>query len=438
MAPSLDIKLEHKLSNEEIIALDKQHVWHPYSSFNSPLTPFPVASAKGVRLTLEDGREVIDGMASWWSMLHGYNHPKLNEAAKSQIDDMSHVMFGGLTHAPAVKLCKTLVDITPVGLNKVFISDSGSVAVEVAIKMAFQYWISQGMSEKNKLITVKNGYHGDTFATMAVSDPVTGMHHMFESVLAKHFFVPAPQTKFNETFDEEDVSELRATLKAHHQNIAAMILEPIVQGTGGMRFYSPVYLKRVRELCDEFNVLLILDEIATGFGRTGKLFACEHAEIVPDILCLGKALTAGYLSMAATLTSDKVATGICEGEAGVFMHGPTFMANPLACSVANASLKLLLEGDWKQQVSNLEAKLLKGLLPAKELPQVEAVRVLGAIGVIELKQPIDMVRIQPRFVEEGIWVRPFGKLVYVLPPYIMNDEDVATLTAAMIRVVASI
>ncbi len=442
MAHSLDEEsnkeLNKKLSNEEIIALDKQHVWHPYSSFSAPLLPFPVASAKGVRLTLEDGRELIDGMASWWSVLHGYNHPKLNAAAKSQIDDMSHVMFGGLTHAPAVKLCKTLVDISPDGLNKVFISDSGSVAMEVSIKMAFQYWISQGKNEKNKLITVKNGYHGDTFATMAVSDPVTGMHHMFEGVLAKHFFVPAPQSKFHDEFDEKEVTELKATLKAHHQNIAAMVLEPIVQGTGGMRFYSPVYLKRVRELCDEFNVLLILDEIATGFGRTGKMFACEHAGIIPDILAVGKALTAGYMSMAATLCSDKVAKGICEGEAGVFMHGPTFMANPLACSVANASLEILLENNWQQQVNNLQAQLLKGLLPARDLPQVEDVRVLGAIGVIELKQPIDMVRMQPRFVEEGIWVRPFGKLVYVLPPYVMNDEDVATLTAAMIRVVESI
>jgi len=426
------------LTEQQIIELDRQHVWHPYSAFDMPLAPFPVASADGVRLTLKDGRELIDGMSSWWSTLHGYNHPKLKAAAKNQIDTMAHVMFGGLTHEPAVTLCKTLVDITPQGLNKVFLSDSGSVACEVAIKMAFQYWISQGQPQKNKLITVRNGYHGDTFATMSVSDPTTGMHHMFNEVLAQQIFVEAPQCLFDDEFEERHVSDLKNTLKEKHDCIAAMILEPIVQGTGGMRFYSPAYLKRVKELCEEFNVLLICDEIATGFGRTGKMFACEHAGISPDILCVGKALTGGFMSMAATITTDKVAKGICEGEAGVFMHGPTFMGNPLACAVANASLDILLNDDWQTKVDNLQVQLLKGLAPAKDLPQVAHVRVLGGIGVIELKEPVHMPTVQPMFVEEGIWVRPFGKLVYILPPFIISDADVAQLTAAMVRVVKRI
>lgn len=423
------------MTPEEIVALDRQHVWHPYSSFDSPLAPFPVVSADGVRIKLADGRELIDGMASWWSVLHGYNNPELNQAAKDQIDQMSHVMFGGLTHPKAVELCKKLVDLTPAPLNKVFISDSGSVAVEVAIKMAFQYWISQGQSEKNKLLTVRNGYHGDTFATMAVCDPVNGMHHMFEQVLSKHIFVEAPQCKFDEACSEEHIAELKQTLESHHQNIAALILEPVVQGAGGMRIYSPDYLRKARALCDEFNVLLIHDEVATGFGRTGKMFACEHAGISPDIMCVGKALTGGYMSLAATLCTDKVAKGICEGEAGVFMHGPTFMANPLACAVACKSIDLLLQKDWKSQVNNLEANLLKGLSPAIEMDSVADVRVLGGIGIIELKEPVNMVEIQPKFVEAGIWVRPFGKLVYVLPPLVISDEDIAFLTQAMVQVI---
>ena len=424
------------MTPEQIVALDRQHVWHPYSSFDSPLAPFPVVSAQGVRLTLADGRELIDGMASWWSVVHGYNHPELNAAAKAQIDQMSHVMFGGLTHPKAVELCKKLVDLTPAPLNKVFISDSGSVAVEVAIKMAFQFWISQGQAQKNKLLTVRNGYHGDTFATMAVCDPVNGMHHMFEQVLAKHLFVEAPQCGFDEACSDEHIADLKHTLEQHHASIAALILEPVVQGAGGMRFYSPDYLRRARALCDEFNVLLIHDEVATGFGRTGKLFACEHAGISPDIMCVGKALTGGYMSLAATLCTDKVAKGICEGEAGVFMHVPTFMANPLACAVACKSIDLLLEQDWQTQVKNLEANLQQGLAPAKQLDSVAEVRVLGGIGVIELKQAVNMAEIQPKFVEAGIWVRPFGKLVYVLPPFVMSDEDVAFLTAAMIKVIA--
>lgn len=423
------------MTPEQIVALDRQHVWHPYSSFDSPLAPFPVVSAQGVRITLADGRELIDGMASWWSVLHGYNNPDLNQAAKDQIDQMSHVMFGGLTHPKAVELCKKLVDLTPEPLTKVFISDSGSVSVEVAIKMAFQYWISQGLPEKNKLLTVRNGYHGDTFATMAVCDPVNGMHHMFEQVLSKHIFAEAPQCKFDEPCSDDQVADLRSKLEAHHTEIAALILEPVVQGAGGMRIYSPDYLRRARALCDEFNVLLIHDEVATGFGRTGKMFACEHAGISPDIMCVGKALTGGYMSLAATLCTDTVAKGICDGEAGVFMHGPTFMANPLACAVACKSIDLLLEQDWQSQVKRLESNLIKGLAPARDLDAVADVRILGGVGVIELKAPVDMVQIQPKFVEAGIWVRPFGKLVYVLPPFVISDDDVAFLTAAMIKVI---
>ncbi|WP_283786259.1 adenosylmethionine--8-amino-7-oxononanoate transaminase [Bermanella sp. WJH001] len=427
-----------QLTPEQISNLDQQHVWHPYSSFTSPLAPFPVASTSGVRITLADGRELIDGMASWWSAVHGYGHPKLKQAAHDQIETMSHVMFGGLTHEPAVTLCEKLVKLAPQGLNKVFISDSGSVAVEVAIKMAFQYSLSQGNKQKNKLLTVKNGYHGDTFATMATCDPVNGMHHMFENVLSKHIFAQAPQCLFGEQFEEHHIADVKQKLETHHASIAAIILEPIVQGAGGMRFYSPDYLKRIRELCDEYKILLIADEIATGFGRTGKMFACEHAGISPDILCVGKALTGGFMSLAATLCTDKVAKGICEGEAGVFMHGPTFMGNPLACAVANASLDVLMEGHWPAQVAKIQTGLEKGLAPARALSQVKDVRVLGAIGVIELHEPVHMPTVQPMFVEEGVWVRPFGKLVYVLPPFIINEDDLAFLTNAMVKVVSKL
>jgi adenosylmethionine-8-amino-7-oxononanoate aminotransferase len=430
-----------QLTAEQIVTLDQQHVWHPYSSFTSPLLPFPVESTDGVRIKLKDGPELIDGMASWWSAVHGYGHPKLKEAAHKQIDTMSHVMFGGLTHEPAVALCEKLVKLAPEGLNKVFISDSGSVAAEVAIKMAFQYWISQGQSQKNKLLTVKNGYHGDTFATMAVCDPVNGMHHLFEQVLPKHIFAEAPQPAVNcETlsksqFKDEHIESLKTLIESEHQSIAALILEPIVQGAGGMRIYHPEYLKRARQLCNQYDILLIADEIATGFGRTGKMFACEHADISPDILCVGKALTGGFMSLAATLCTDKVAKGICEGEAGVFMHGPTFMGNPLACSIANASLDLLMTGEWESQVKNIEQGLLNGFAPAKELDQVADVRVFGAIGVIELKEPVHMPTVQPMFVEEGVWVRPFGKLVYVMPPFVINDDDLAFLCKAIVKVV---
>ncbi|MDG1773769.1 MAG: adenosylmethionine--8-amino-7-oxononanoate transaminase [Oceanicoccus sp.] len=420
------------LSTEQLLALDKAHIWHPYASMIDAPPVYPIVSAEGVRLKMADGAELIDGMSSWWSVIHGYNHPVLNQAAKDQLEDMSHVMFGGITHPSAVKLAKLLVDITPASLNKVFFSDSGSVAVEVAIKMAIQYWYSVGRKEKHQLLTLKNGYHGDTFGAMATCDPVTGMHHMFSEVLPKHLFAEKPRTKFGEEFDEEDISSFKTLIEENHQYLAAVILEPIVQGTGGMNFYSPEYLKRVRQLCDQYDVLLIADEIATGFGRTGKLFACEHADIEPDILCVGKCLTGGYLSLAATLCNDKVTTGICEGEASVLMHGPTFMANPLATAISYASVQLLLSQDWQSVVNNLETQLSKGLSPAKDLDNVADVRVLGSIGVIELKQPVDMAAIQKKLVDRGIWVRPFGKLIYTIPPYVISNEDISILTAGLV------
>ena len=424
-------------STDQLLTIDQNHIWHPYASMIDAPPVYPVVSAEGVRLKLADGRELIDGMASWWSVIHGYNHPVLNDAAKQQLDTMSHVMFGGLTHPPAVKLAKTLVDITPPSLSKVFFSDSGSVSVEVAIKMAIQYWYSIGEKQKYKLLTIKNGYHGDTFGAMAACDPVTGMHHMFSEVMPSHYFADSPSCGFDQACTDSDIHSFQQLIEQHHHELAAVILEPIVQGAGGMKFYSPAYLRRVRALCDEWNVLLICDEIATGFGRTGKLFACEHAGIEPDIMCIGKSLTGGYLSMAATLCTDKISTGICEGEAGVFMHGPTFMANPLACAIANASIDLLLSQPWQNTVQNLQEQLKKGLSPAKTLETVADVRVLGGIGVIELKEPVNMAEIQARLVEKGIWIRPFGKLVYTIPPYIISDEEIAQLTTAMVEVLKS-
>lgn len=417
---------------------DQQFVWHPYSSLTAPIPAYEVVSAEGINLHLADGTVLIDGMASWWCAIHGYNHPVLNEAAKSQIDKMSHVMFGGITHAPAVNLCETLVQITPKGLDKVFLSDSGSVAVEVAIKMAFQYWISQGQPNKNKLLSLRNGYHGDTFAAMSACDPTTGMHHMFEQVVAKQHFAPAPQIGVHEEWNEQDIAEFAQIISAKKAELAAVILEPIVQGAGGMRFYSPHYLKAVRKLCDEHNVLLIADEIATGFGRSGKLFACEWADISPDIMCLGKAITGGYMTLAATLCSEEVSRGICEGEAGCFMHGPTFMGNPLACAVANASIELLLSSDWQANIQRIESTLKEELAHFDGLEMVAKTRVLGAIGVIEMHEPVDLAEIQKLFVAEGIWVRPFGKLVYVMPPYISTDSELNRLIQGIYRVLVKL
>jgi len=417
------------------LSIDQQHIWHPYSAIGSKNEIFHVESAQQCTLTLKDGRKLIDGMASWWSVIHGYNHSVLNEAISSQLEKMSHVMFGGLTHDPAIKLAAKLVEITPTDLQAVFFADSGSVAVEVAMKMAIQYWHSEGQASKQRFITLRNGYHGDTFGAMSVCDPVNGMHSLFSETLAKQYFVPAPTSAFGKPCNNGDINALKSTLEKYHESTAAIILEPIVQGAGGMRFYSADYLRQARALADEFNVLLIFDEIATGFGRTGKLFACEHANIAPDILCLGKALTGGYMTLAATLTTEKVSQSINKGSPGVFMHGPTFMANPLACSVALASTNLLLESPWQDRVNNIEAQLQIGLQKCDSLKTVNEVRVLGAIGVVELHDAVEMSTLQGKFVEQGVWVRPFGKLVYVMPPYIMTNEELATLCAAIYIVI---
>ncbi|MCP8898651.1 adenosylmethionine--8-amino-7-oxononanoate transaminase [Gilvimarinus xylanilyticus] len=423
------------MSTEQLLQQDRTHVWHPYSSLLSPTPTYPVSRAEGVRLYLHDGRTLIDGMSSWWSVLHGYNHPRLNAALARQSQAMSHVMFGGLTHEPAIELCTTLARLSPPGLDKVFLSDSGSVSVEVAMKMALQYWHSQGKPQKHRFIALKNGYHGDTFGAMSVCDPVTGMHHLFADNLMQQYFAERPTSRFGEPLAAQDLNSIEQLI-SQNSDVAAVILEPIVQGAGGMWMYSAEYLKAVRELCDRHDVLLIADEIATGFGRTGKLFACEHADISPDILCLGKTLTGGYMTLAATLCNAKVSDGICRGEAGVFMHGPTFMGNPLACAVANESIALLQENDWQGQIKAIEAQLTHELAPCRDLPQVEDVRVLGGIGVVQLRQAPPMEVIQPALVDQGIWVRPFGKLVYIMPPYCINKADLRSLTQGIYKVVS--
>jgi adenosylmethionine-8-amino-7-oxononanoate aminotransferase len=427
-----------KKAYETLLGVDQAIVWHPYSAIESGIPVFAVASASGVRLRLADGRELIDGMASWWCMIHGYNHPVLNQAIGDQLQDMAHVMFGGLTHPPAVRLAEKLIELTPEGLDLVFFADSGSVSVEVALKMAIQYWHSLGRPTKRRFVALRNGYHGDTLHAMSVCDPVTGMHTLFRDVLPQQLFVPAPAAGFGGPPDPADLKALEQILAENSNELAGLILEPVVQGAGGMRFYSPGYVRAARELCDRFEVLLIADEIATGFGRTGRLFACEHAGASPDILCLGKALTGGYMSMAATLASRSVGEAISQGEPGVFMHGPTFMANPLACAVSLASIELLLGSDWQAHVSRIEQGLRSGLSACSNMPHVGDVRVLGAIGVVELTHPVDMQLAQPMFVEQGVWVRPFGKLVYLMPPFVINDVDLATLTRAVSEVVGGL
>jgi adenosylmethionine-8-amino-7-oxononanoate aminotransferase len=424
--------------SEQQLAFDQQHIWHPYSSMINPPPMTPVDSASGVRIRLSDGRELIDGMASWWSVIHGYNHPRLNAAAHGQIDKMAHVMFGGITHEPAIELAKKLVAMTPEGLDRVFLADSGSVSAEVSMKMAIQYWHARGKPGKHKMLALRNGYHGDTFGAMSVCDPVTGMHELFSGVLAQQFFIPRPETRFGEALRDGDLDALEQTLAEHGDEIAALILEPVVQGAGGMYFYSPEWLKGARTLCDRYEVLMIADEIATGFGRSGELFACNHAGISPDILCLGKALTGGYMTLAATLTTAHIGETISKGGAGCFMHGPTFMGNPLACAVANESLALLQEQDWQSQVRRIEQQLKEKLTPAAKLNNVADVRALGAIGVVELHEPVSLAEIQPRFVEAGVWVRPFGKLVYVMPPYVMSDEDLTSLCGAIVKVLSDL
>jgi len=420
------------------LTFEREHVWHPYAPMLDPLPAYAVERAEGVYLQFEDGRRVIDGMASWWCAIHGYHVPELNDAAAQQMERMAHVMFGGLTHAPAARLAEKLLEIAPASMNHIFFSDSGSVSVEVAIKMALQFWQAQGRSNKTRLLTIRRGYHGDTFGAMAVCDPVSGMHHLFANVLAKHLFADAPTARDDSQWSEEQIASFRALIEAHSDEIAAVILEPIVQGAGGMHIYAPEFLRRVRQLCDEFDVLLILDEIATGFGRTGTMFASEQAGIEPDIMCLGKALTGGYMTLAATLCSAKVCRGIHADGEGLLMHGPTFMANPLACAVALASIELLLASPWQARVAAIEAQLQDELEPCQSLPSVADVRIKGAIGVIEMQQPLDVDRVQRQLIDQGVWLRPFSRLLYTMPPYITSAEELGRVTAAMRAVSATV
>ncbi|MGK3966847.1 adenosylmethionine--8-amino-7-oxononanoate transaminase [Sorangium sp. So ce118] len=425
-------------SRDDLVARDRRCVMHPYAAPISSAPLFAVDRAEGVRLTLTDGRELIDGMASWWAAIHGYGHPALTAAVSAQLERMSHVMFGGLTHAPAVELCETLVALTPEPLTRVFLADSGSVSVEVAIKLALQFFLARGQPEKRRLLSVLGGYHGDTFGAMAVTDPVNGMHHLFRGALAQHLFAAAPGPAFDAPWSPEALDSMAALLEEHAREVAAVIVEPIVQGAGGMRFYHPRYLRELRALCDRHGVLLILDEIATGFGRSGELFGCQHAGVAPDIMCLGKSLTGGTMTLAATLCTEDVAETIAGHEPRVFMHGPTFMGNPLACSAALASIRLLLESPWRARVSAIEAQLRRELAPCRALEPVADVRVLGAIGVVELKRPVDMARVQPAFVERGVWLRPFGKLVYTMPPYIIEPADLSRITQAIAGVLSEL
>ena len=429
-------------TTQDWLNFDRDHLWHPYTSMKDPLPCYPVESAHGVYIKLANGPELIDGMSSWWSALHGYNHPKLNRAAINQIENMSHVMFGGIAHQPASELGARLLALAPDAFQHIFLADSGSISVEVAIKMVLQYWQSSKQTKKQTLLTIRGGYHGDPFTCMSVSDPINSQHNLFPSAIAKHLFVPRPETAFHDAWDPQDISEFQQAIEQHHSSIAAVIVEPIVQGAGGMRFYHPEYLRQVRALCNHHNVLLIFDEIATGFGRTGKMFALEHAGIMPDILCVGKALTGGMMTLAATLTTSKVAMTISNGDTPVLMHGPTFMGNPLACAVASASLDLLTEtGEqatypegWQARIQSLEHGL-NALSNIALHTAVADVRILGGIGVIEMKEPVNVAKLQKSFVQKGVWVRPFGHLIYVMPPYIITQAQLKDLCQAMIETI---